>query len=70
MTPKTIGWDERHLAENPAIGLLQSLGCCRTGAPWRITPTSAGWARFEGPPAPGTGTTGSTSRAAERKCGS
>ena len=39
-------------------------------APWRITPTSAGWARFGGPPAPATGTTGSTSPAAGRKCGS
>ena len=26
MTPKTTGWDELHLAENPAVELLQSLG--------------------------------------------
>ena len=26
MSPKTIGWDELHLAENPAVELLQSLG--------------------------------------------
>ena len=26
MTPKTAGWDELHLAENPAVELLESLG--------------------------------------------
>ena len=26
MTPKPTGWDELHLAENPAVELLQSLG--------------------------------------------
>ena len=26
MTPKTTGWDELHLAENPAVELLQALG--------------------------------------------
>ena len=26
MTPKTTGWDELHLAEDPAVDLLQSLG--------------------------------------------
>ena len=26
MTPKTTGWDELHLAENPAVELLQSFG--------------------------------------------
>ena len=26
MTPKTTGWDELHLAENPAVELLESLG--------------------------------------------
>ena len=26
MSPKTTGWDELHLAENPAVELLQSLG--------------------------------------------
>ena len=26
MTPKTIGWDELHLAENPAVELLDFLG--------------------------------------------
>ena len=26
MSPKATGWDELHLAENPAAGLLQSLG--------------------------------------------
>ena len=26
MTPKTAGWDELHLAENPAVELLQSVG--------------------------------------------
>ena len=26
MTPKPTAWDELHLAENPALELLQSLG--------------------------------------------
>ena len=26
MTPKPTGWDELHLAENPAVELLESLG--------------------------------------------
>ena len=26
MTPKTAGWDELHLSENPAVALLESLG--------------------------------------------
>ena len=26
MTPKATGWDELHLAENPAVELLESLG--------------------------------------------
>ena len=26
MSPKTTGWDELHLAENPAVELLDSLG--------------------------------------------
>ena len=26
MTPKTAGWDELHLSENPAVELLESLG--------------------------------------------
>ena len=26
MPPKTTGWDELHLAENPAVELLESLG--------------------------------------------
>ena len=26
MTPKPPGWDELHLAENPAVDLLQSVG--------------------------------------------
>ena len=26
MSPKATDWDELHLAENPAVGLLQSLG--------------------------------------------
>ena len=26
MTPKSQGWDELHLAENPAVELLPSLG--------------------------------------------
>ena len=26
MTPKATGWDERHLAEDPAVELLQSIG--------------------------------------------
>ena len=26
MTPQTIGWDELHLAENPVVALLESLG--------------------------------------------
>ena len=26
MTPKSAGWDEAHLAENPAVELLESLG--------------------------------------------
>ena len=26
MTPKSTGWDELHLAENPAVELLESLG--------------------------------------------
>ena len=26
MTPQTAGWDELHLAEHPAVEVLQSLG--------------------------------------------
>ena len=26
MSPTAAGWDERHLAEEPAVGLLRSLG--------------------------------------------
>ena len=26
MSPKTTGWDELHLAENPAVELIGSLG--------------------------------------------
>ena len=48
----------------------RSTCCCRTSAPSRITPTCAGWARFAEPRAPATGMTGSTCRAAARKCGS